>query len=162
MTTSMAPARTKTGGAKIDLGALVMQMMAREGSAAMTGGLGRGLQEAADADPLGTLAKTVAAASTVFYLAERGKNPKVKSLHDALVLITTSLSVGCTDIFPRTKVGKLVTSFVMAIGPGLSSRALEHPDGPPEARAMNELVASQKELAAKLERLVKALEAQRR
>lgn len=159
MTTSMAPAsRKKPAGATIDLGALVMKMMASQGSTAMTGGLGRGLQEAADADPLGTLAKTVAAASTVFYLAERGKNPKVKSLHDALVLITTSLSVGCTDIFPRTKVGKLVTSFVMAIGPGLSSRALEHPDGPPEARAIEELVASQKELSQKLERLVRALE----
>jgi len=161
---SMEQSRTRgpRPAAKVNVADLVAEMLARSVSetAYPLGGLAGSLREAAEDDPLAALAATVAAASTVFYLAERGKNPKVRSPHDALVLITTSLSVGCTDIFPRTKIGKLVTSFVMSVGPGLSSRAFE-----PEARAtksegaLRALVSSQQELGAKLERLVRALEA---
>lgn len=162
MTTSIVSgARARPPRKPLDLASLVTRLLASSGEAELLGGVSRGLREAAEADPLGTLATTVAAASTVFYLAERGKNPKVKSLHDAFVLITTSLSVGCTDIFPRTKMGKMVTSLVMCVGPALSSRALDPPDGRPEEKAMRDLVASQRELNTKLERLVRALEKQR-
>src|SRR5438094_8491817 len=42
------------------------------------------------------------AAAVVFYLAERGHNPKVNNYYDALVYCTTNLSVGYADIFART------------------------------------------------------------
>ncbi|HEV8379048.1 MAG TPA: hypothetical protein VGP99_09375, partial [Tepidisphaeraceae bacterium] len=39
------------------------------------------------------------AAAIVFYYAERGHNPRVNDIYDALVYCTTNLSVGYSDIF---------------------------------------------------------------
>src|SRR5215212_3529560 len=70
------------------------------------------------------------AAALVFYYAERGHNPKVADFYDALVYCTTNLSVGYSDIFAKTPLGKLVGSALMTFGPALSGAAL---DGPREA-----------------------------
>jgi hypothetical protein len=92
-------------------------------------GIKTALREAAARDPLDALASVVLGASTLFYLAEKGKNPKVKTYGDALLFITTCLSVGYADVFARTETGKAIASVVMTFGPALSSRAL---DPPPE------------------------------
>jgi voltage-gated potassium channel len=118
------------------------------------------LRSAADADPMGTLASTVAAATFAFYAAERGKNPKVNGLSDALVFVTTSLSVGYSDIFARTTAGKAIASLLMSLGPALSARVLEEPGkttrDEDEARALRgELRA----LVGRLDSLAKALDA---
>src|SRR3954471_22399281 len=55
----------------------------------------------------------VSAATLLFYIAERGHNPKVRDLYDAMVYCTTNLSVGYSDIFARTPVGKMVGSALM-------------------------------------------------
>jgi hypothetical protein len=81
----------------------------------------------AQKDPIDTLVTVVLGGSYLFYLAEKGKNPKVKSYYDALVFISTCLSVGYSDIFARTDAGKAIASFVMTFGPALSTRALDPP-----------------------------------
>jgi voltage-gated potassium channel len=87
------------------------------------------LRSAAQKDPIDALASLVLGASTLFYLAEKGKNPKVGSYADALLFITTCLSVGYADVFARTDAGKAIASVVMTFGPALSARALDAPGG---------------------------------
>lgn len=116
------------------------------------------LRAAASADPIGTLASTVAAATLAFYVAERGKNPKVRRLSDALVFVSTSLSVGYSDIFARTTGGKAIASLLMTLGPALSARALDEPDksahDEDEARALR---GDLRALVSRLDALTKAL-----
>src|SRR3954470_4515972 len=65
------------------------------------------------------------AAAIIFYYAERGQNPKVNDIYDALVYCTTNLSVGYSDIFARTPVGKLIGSTLMTFGPAMSGAVLD-------------------------------------
>ncbi|HEY2513601.1 MAG TPA: ion channel [Polyangiaceae bacterium] len=88
------------------------------------------LRSAVAKDPLDALATLVLGATALFYLAEKGKNPKVKSVADALLFITTCLSVGYADVFAQTDAGKAIASVVMTLGPALSSRALDPPSSP--------------------------------
>ena len=91
------------------------------------GGMKDALRTAVAKDPLDALATLVLGATALFYLAEKGKNPKVKSYTDALLFITTCLSVGYADVFAQTDAGKAIASVVMTLGPALSSRALDGP-----------------------------------
>jgi len=50
-----------------------------------------------------------------FYLAERGTNPKIKTLVDALYYISTCLSVGYADIFAQTQTGRAIATLVMTV-----------------------------------------------
>lgn len=83
------------------------------------------LREAADEDPAKTLVTMTLIASHLFYKAEHGVNPKVKSLNDALVFISTCLSVGYCDIFAMTERGKQIGTLLMTFGPALAARALD-------------------------------------
>src|SRR5882762_7704639 len=93
------------------------------------------------------------AAAVVFYYAERGHNPKVNDYYDALVYCTTNLSVGYSDIFARTPLGKLVGSVLMTFGPALSGAAL---DGPKK----EETDDTQKQVLVTLQKILEHLEAQ--
>jgi hypothetical protein len=64
-------------------------------------------------------------AAAVFFAAERGVNPKVVTIFDALEYCSSSLSVGYTSIFPQTPLGKLVATFLMTYGPALSGAMLD-------------------------------------
>jgi hypothetical protein len=86
---------------------------------------------ALDASPCRNAAAVVGAGSVVFYLLERGRNPKVNDIFDAMVYISTCLSVGYGDIFAKTPLGKLLGSALMTVGPALASKTL---DGPAAAR----------------------------
>ena len=97
------------------------------------GALKNGLRALAVRDPVDTLATVVLGGSYLFYLAEKGKNPKVVSFYDALLFISTCLSVGYADVFAKTDAGKAVASFVMTVGPALSSRVLDAPASAPSA-----------------------------
>jgi voltage-gated potassium channel len=77
--------------------------------------------------PVESLVSVVLGASYLFYLVEKGKNPKVKSFYDALTFVSTCLSVGYSNIFACTDTGKAIASFVMTFGPALSTRALDPP-----------------------------------
>lgn len=80
-----------------------------------------------DASPGKSIAQVIAAASAVFYLAERGCNPRVKSLLDAALFCSSLLNVGETGIRPMTPLGKLVATLLMTYGPALAQRAMDRP-----------------------------------
>ena len=67
----------------------------------------------------------VSLASVLFYLAERGRNPKVNDVYDALIYCTTNISVGYCDIFARTPMGKLIGSVLMTLGPAMAAKTLD-------------------------------------
>src|SRR5262249_5482177 len=70
-------------------------------------------REAVQRDPIDARVSLVVGAAYLFYEAEKGQNPKVESYADALVFISTCLSVGYADVFARTPAGKLIATFVM-------------------------------------------------
>ena len=88
---------------------------------------GNAIRAQVDRDPLEATAATVLGSAILFYKAEHGVNPKVRRFEDALVYCSTSMSVGCTDIFAHTPTGKMIGSFLMTLGPALATRALDTP-----------------------------------
>lgn len=98
------------------------------------------------ADPMGTMFGSVAVGAWAFYLAERGQNPKVTSYYDALLFVSTSMSVGYSDTFAKTEAGKGIASLLMTYGPAMATRALDEPND-----------ASNADLLEKLDEILKAL-----
>ena len=80
---------------------------------------------ALDGAPLASTAAVVGASTILFYALERGHNPKVNDVFDAMVYTSTCLSVGYGDVFAKTPLGKVLGSTLMTIGPGLAARTLE-------------------------------------
>jgi hypothetical protein len=107
--------------------------------------------ERLDASPCRNAAAVVGAGSVLFYLLERGRNPKVNDVFDAMVYTSTCLSVGYGDIFAKTPLGKLLGSTLMTVGPALASKAL---DGPAVARRD----ATQAEVLETLKQILNRLE----
>ena len=108
-------------------------------------------------EPANAIVLTVLGAAAAFYVAERGRNPKVTSFYDALVYAATNLSVGYSDIFAKTPGGKAVGSLLMTYGPALATRALDQPGvvapsagAPPHAAGVSD---------AAVERIVERLDA---
>lgn len=75
--------------------------------------------------PAEQLGQLVAWGGALFYWAEAGHNPRVRTYLGAAHYVSTSLSVGYANLFPVTELGKLVGALVMAVGPALSARALD-------------------------------------
>lgn len=100
--------------------------------------------------PARNTAALVAASATVFYLAERGHNPKVKDIWDACVYCSTCLSVGYGDIFARTPVGKILGSTLMTIGPALSGAALDAESSAKAEEIQAEVMATLKAILDRL------------
>jgi hypothetical protein len=99
---------------------------------------------------------TVGLSAVLFYMAERNHNPKVNTIFDALEYCSSSLSVGYTNIYPQTPLGKLVASTLMTYGPALSNAIL---DGPKEISRADSAVTQQKILAT-LEQILSELKKQ--
>lgn len=119
--------------------------------------LKRGARDVVARDPIDAAAVTVLTASWLFFKAERGVNPKVKTFADALVFVTTTLSVGYADIFARTPRGKVIASWLMTAGPSLAARLFDAPKAEAEA-AERESLDVQRQIAAKLDAILAALE----
>src|SRR4051812_2688156 len=66
--------------------------------------------------------------AALFYLAERNSNPKVATIFDSLEYCSSSLSVGYTDIYPETALGKLVATTLMTFGPSMVARVASGPE----------------------------------
>ncbi|HEY4120459.1 MAG TPA: potassium channel family protein [Byssovorax sp.] len=96
--------------------------------------LAREIRSFVNREPTTSVIGTVAGAAYLFYRAEFGKNPKVKSYYDALVYVSTCLSVGYGDIFAQTDAGKLIGTALMTYGPALSGKILDEPVLAPPAR----------------------------
>ena len=86
-------------------------------------------------DPLEANLSFILGATALFYLAEKDENPKVETYIDALVYVTTCMSVGYADTFARTQTGKLIGSVVMTIGPALSGTIFDSPASAPDPNA---------------------------
>lgn len=100
--------------------------------------------------PAKSTADVVVAATLLFYTAERGRNPKVNTIWDAYVYCTTCLSVGYSDIFAHTPVGKIIGGTLMAIGPNLAASALSGPRTAPDTTSA-EILATLRDIRALLE-----------
>ena len=146
------------GAALSAIGQMARGLFAQKGGDLAWGTLKRGFREGMTRDPLDSLAAIVLGGSYLFYVAEKGKNPKVHSFWDALTFITTCLSVGYDDVFATTDAGKAITSFVMTFGPGISGAVFD----PPAAEKAAEDAAAldvQKAILARLEAILEALKA---
>lgn len=110
-----------------------------------------GLRDGFTKDPMGTTASTVLVASWLFYKAEKGHNPKVTSFYDALVYVSTCLSVGYSDIFAKTAAGKTIGTLLMTAGPAMATRLLDEP-GATSNEATNRAVVE------RLDKILEALE----
>ena len=102
--------------------------------------------------PMETLAGFLLGTSAAFYLAERDVNPKIKTFVDALYYMSTCLSVGYADIFAQTQTGRLIATLVMAVGPALTSQALDLPGQASEAS-----VHGQEMMIARLDAILEEL-----
>lgn len=85
------------------------------------------VRELAARDPMDSALAAVMVGAYLFYEAEKEHNPKVNSYADALVFVSTCLSVGYSDIFARTEAGKVIASAIMTFGPPIASRVLDPP-----------------------------------
>jgi voltage-gated potassium channel len=120
------------------------------------------LREKQAADPMNTAALTVLLGAAAFYQAERGQNPKVNSFFDALVYVSTNLSVGYSDIFAKTDAGKAIGTALMTYGPALAARVFDDPnEGRERARQSEGSEAALRDIASKLEAILEELQKQR-
>lgn len=110
-----------------------------------------GLRDGFTKDPMGTTASTVLVASWLFYRAEKGHNPKVTSFYDALVYVSTCLSVGYSDVYAQTAAGKTIGTLLMTAGPSMATRFMDEP-GAASDEAMNRAVVE------RLDKILEALE----
>ena len=114
-------------------------------------------------DPMDATLATVLVGSFLFYRAEKGHNPKVETFSDALVFISTCLSVGYADVFARTDAGKAIASAVMTFGPAMSAAILEPPKDERDAAAALEAapaIAAQNAVVDKLTAILDELRLQ--
>jgi voltage-gated potassium channel len=109
---------------------LLFACTSREGPGKALAGIHQKMRDYQAREPANAIVLTVLGAAAAFYLAERGKNPKVNSYYDALVYAATNMSVGYSDIFAKTEGGKAVGSLLMTYGPALAARALDPPGAP--------------------------------
>ncbi len=109
-------------------------------------------------DPADAVVWTVLVAAQLFYKAEKGHNPKVLTLSDALVYVSTNLSVGYCDIYAMTERGKQIATLLMTFGPALAARALE--DTAEEKRVAEAATAVKHgQMLTRLDRIAELLEA---
>lgn len=111
-----------------------------------------GFREKYTDDPVGTTVTAVLVASWLFYRAERGHNPKVRSFYDALVYVSTNLSVGFSDILAHTRAGKAIGSALMTAGPAMATRFLDEPGAEKKSDAETKAVVD------RLDRILAVLE----
>jgi voltage-gated potassium channel len=120
------------------------------------------LREKQASDPMGSALATVLAGAAAFYAAEREHNPKVNSFFDALVYVSTNLSVGYSDIFAKTEAGKAIGTALMTYGPALAARVFDPPNEA-KTRALEASASDQslRDIADKLELILNELRAGR-
>ncbi len=146
--------------------ALAASLAGAAGDGALSyGSLKDGLRSAMAQDPFDATVVTVLGGSFLFYIAEKGHNPRVTSYWDALVFISTCLSVGYADIFAKTPAGKAIAAAVMTVGPAMSGAMLEGPAPSTDSVRSEkeaELLQVQKTIAEKLDAILTELRARPR
>ena len=102
--------------------------------------------------PCTNAAALVGASSVLFYAAERGRNPKVKDIFDAMVYTSTCLSVGYGDIFAKTPLGKVLGTALMTIGPAVAAKTLDGPAADRRDAVQAEMLETLKQILTRLEK----------
>jgi hypothetical protein len=103
--------------------------------------------------PAQNTAALLSTATVLFYLAERGHNPRVRDIYDAMVYCTTNISVGYCDIFAQTPAGKMIGSALMTIGPAMAAKTL---DGTKQSQEQ-QVAATQDQILATLQQILARL-----
>ncbi len=111
-----------------------------------------GVRERYTDDPIGSTLTTVLVASWLFYRAERGSNPKVQSFYDALIYVSTNLSVGYSDIFAKTPAGKTIGTALMTFGPAMAAGLMDEPGATKKSEAETKAVVD------RLDRILEVLQ----
>jgi len=155
-----------SGPPKDDGAALVALLLSVTGGGLGADGAGYGaikreIKEAVAKDPFDATVVTVFGGAFLFYLAEKGNNPKVESYWDALVFISTCLSVGYHDVFARTPGGKAIATAVMTLGPALSGAIFEGSAAEKE-KADRDALAVQQAIVGTLGEILAELKASRK
>jgi hypothetical protein len=104
-------------------------------------------------DPARNTLALVGLATLLFYKAEKEHNPKVNDIWDSLVYVTTNLSVGFSDIFARTTMGKIVGSALMTFGPSMAANIINGSGGAQEGGkgVQGEILETLQKILRKLE-----------
>ncbi|MEO8704831.1 MAG: hypothetical protein ABI867_32565 [Kofleriaceae bacterium] len=121
-------------------------------------GLKHELREWAQKDPLDALVAVVLGGGIAFYIAERDSNPACNSPWDGILYMSTALSVGYDNLFPTTSAGHALAVFAQTFGPALANAAFE-PPAAEKLAAEAEAAATNKAILARLEDIVRLLEA---
>lgn len=135
------------------LAALALSSAQSNGLDVSPRGLKTALREAVANDPLDALVVTVLGGSFLFYLAEKDENPKCQTFWDALVYVSTCMSVGYADVFARTDAGKAIATAIMSIGPAMTGMALEAPAAE-KAKEAEKALAVQQAMVDKLDAIL--------
>lgn len=101
--------------------------------------------------PAANTTTLLAVSSVLFLLAERGYNPKVNDIYDAMVYCSTCFSVGYGDIFARTPLGKLIGTTLMTIGPAITNKFLDGPASEQRDATQKEILSTLQQLLAKFD-----------
>jgi hypothetical protein len=136
--------------------AIAAALASREGASTYAS-LKTELRSAVTRDPFDAMMMVVLGGAFLFYLAEVGRNPKVRTYWDALVFISTCASVGYADVFAQTPAGKALASAVMTIGPALSGAVFDAPNGGAKESLSPEVIALHRAIVDKLEAILLAL-----
>lgn len=119
----------------------------------------RRAEDALRGQPLSKLAGLVAAGALLFYRAESGRNPSVRSYWDALVHVAACASGGSGGVVARTVAGKAIGSAVMTLGPTLAGAALASQARASVTSGADD--ATQREILATLKAILAELEQRR-
>jgi voltage-gated potassium channel len=148
-----------------DAGFGLLAALAMSGAAGGSyGSLKESLKGAITSDPFDATVVTVLGGAFLFYVAEKGSNPKVTTYWDALVFISTCMSVGYADVFARTPAGKAIASAVMTLGPAMSGAIFDPPaskESSGERPVPPELFRVQAAIVDKLDAILQELRAAR-
>jgi hypothetical protein len=123
----VSEAHALAAGEGAALGVLVSLAAAGTGVGASYSSLKETLASMVAEDPFDASVATVLGGAFLFYVAEKGHNPKVRTYWDALVFVSTCMSVGYADVFARTPAGKAIASAIMTFGPAMSGALFDPP-----------------------------------
>lgn len=122
------------------------------------------VRDALRKDPIESAMLAILVGSYAFFQAEKGVNPKVVTFNDALVFISTSMSVGYSDIFPKTERGKIIASVIQTVGPSMTTRLLDPTwkEKQQEEQEKQAAAETQKQIVQKLDAILEVLKSQQR
>jgi hypothetical protein len=116
------------------------------------------MRASAREDPADTVIWVTIVAAQLFFKAEVGHNPKVRTIEDAFAYVSTNLSVGYCDIFACTERGKQIATLLMMFGPAIAAKALDETESERRETAREE-AEKHEQLLARLDRIADLLAA---